>query len=129
MLEQLATKLPAESEEASAYLEKWIAIAPFDRRAHSLLLSALARQGKLGECEAHLAATARLFETEGLDFAPIRGAWRSIKAKTTGREARPGARSEGGFAGRPRDRLSRSRSCHSSRKRAATACGAASPTV
>ena len=79
MLEQLATKLPAESEEASAYLEKWIAIAPFDRRAHALLLSALARQGKLGECEEHLAATARLFESEGLDFAPIRGAWRSIK--------------------------------------------------
>jgi DNA-binding SARP family transcriptional activator/TolB-like protein len=79
MLEQMATKLPEESEEASAYLEKWIAIAPFDRRAHSRLLSALARQGKLGEGEAHLAATARLFETEGLDFAPIRGAWRSIK--------------------------------------------------
>jgi DNA-binding SARP family transcriptional activator len=79
MLEQLATKLPAESEEASPYLEKWIAIAPFDQRAHSLLLNALARQGKLGECEEHLAATARLFETEGLDFAPIRAAWRSVK--------------------------------------------------
>jgi DNA-binding SARP family transcriptional activator len=101
MLEQLATKLPAESEEASAYLEKWIAIAPFDRRAHSLLLSALARQGKLSECEAHLAATARLFETEGLDFAPIRGAWRSVKenraAEKRGpepapREASPDAR-------------------------------------
>jgi DNA-binding SARP family transcriptional activator len=79
MLEALATKLPAESEEASPYLEKWIAIAPFDRRAHSLLLNALARQGKLGECEEHLAATARLFESEGLDFAPIRAAWRSVK--------------------------------------------------
>jgi DNA-binding SARP family transcriptional activator/TolB-like protein len=89
MLEQLATKLPAESEEASAYLEKWIAIAPFDRRAHSLLLSALARQGKLGECEEHLAATARLFETEGLDFAPIRAAWRSIKENRSAEKRGP----------------------------------------
>jgi DNA-binding SARP family transcriptional activator len=83
ILEQLATKLPAGSDEATSYLEKWLAIAPFDRRAHSLLLNALARQGKIAECEEHVAATARLFESEGLDFAPIRAAWRSVK------EARP----------------------------------------
>ena len=79
ILEQLATKLPAGSDEASSYLEKWLAIAPFDRRAHSLLLNALARQGKIAQCEEHLAATARLFDSEGLDFAPIRAAWRSVK--------------------------------------------------
>jgi DNA-binding SARP family transcriptional activator len=80
ILEQLAVSLPAGCDEASSYLEKWIEIAPFDRRAHSMLLQALALQGKVGECEEHLAATARLFESEGLDFAPIRAAWQSVKA-------------------------------------------------
>jgi DNA-binding SARP family transcriptional activator/TolB-like protein/Flp pilus assembly protein TadD len=79
ILEQLAVRLPAGCNEASSYLEKWIEIAPFDRRAHSMLLNALALQGKIGECEEHLAATGRLFESEGLDFAPIRAAWRSVK--------------------------------------------------
>lgn len=83
ILEQLVAKLPPESDKTSAYLEKWVELAPFDHRAHSILLSALARQGKIGQCEEHLAATARLFESEGLDFAPIRTAWRLVK------EARP----------------------------------------
>lgn len=83
ILEQLALKLPPGCEEASSHLEKWIEIAPFDRRAHSLLLSELARQGKIAQGEEHLAATARLFESEGLDFAPIRAAWR------LGKQARP----------------------------------------
>jgi DNA-binding SARP family transcriptional activator/head-tail adaptor len=79
ILEQLAARLPAGCDEASSYLEKWIEIAPFDRRAHSMLLNGLALQGKIAECEEHLAATARLFESEGLDFAAIRAAWRSVK--------------------------------------------------
>ena len=79
ILEQLAVRLPAGCDEASSYLEKWIEIAPFDRRAHSMLLRALALQGKVGACEEHLAAAARLFESEGLDFAPIRADWRLVK--------------------------------------------------
>jgi TolB-like protein/DNA-binding SARP family transcriptional activator len=79
ILERLALKLPAGCDEACRYLEQWIAIAPFDRRAHALLLRALARQGKIGECDKHLAATSRLFESEGLDFEPIRAAWRLVK--------------------------------------------------
>ncbi|HXZ16178.1 MAG TPA: transcriptional regulator, partial [Roseiarcus sp.] len=79
ILEQLALKLPPGCEEASSRLEKWIEIAPFDRRAQSMLLSELARQGKIAQGEEHLATTARLFESEGLDFAPIRAAWRSAR--------------------------------------------------
>jgi DNA-binding SARP family transcriptional activator/TolB-like protein len=79
VLEQLVVRLPAGCDEASSYLEKWIEIAPFDRRAHSMLLNALAQRGKVGECEQHLAVTARLFESEGLDFAPIRAHWRLVK--------------------------------------------------
>jgi len=79
ILEQLVLKLPPGCEEASAYLDNWVEISPFDQHAHTLLLSGLARQGKIGACEEHLAAAARLFESEGLDFAPLQAAWRQIK--------------------------------------------------
>jgi DNA-binding SARP family transcriptional activator/tetratricopeptide (TPR) repeat protein len=79
ILEQLVFRLPAGCAEASRHLEKWVEIAPFDRRAHAMLLSGLARQGKIAECERHLAVTAQLFASEGLDPAPIRAAWRLIK--------------------------------------------------
>jgi DNA-binding SARP family transcriptional activator/tetratricopeptide (TPR) repeat protein len=86
ILEQLAVRLPAGCDEASSYLEKWIEIAPFDRRAHSMLLKALALQGKVGACEEHLATAARLFESEGLDFAPIRADWRLVKEGAPGQK-------------------------------------------
>jgi TolB-like protein len=81
ILQQLAARLPAESDEASSCLEKWVELAPFEVRAHATLLGALALRGRMGECEEHLAATARLFESEGLDFAPIRAAWLAIKSR------------------------------------------------
>ena len=73
----------------SAYLEKWLQLAPFDRHVHEMLLAALARRGRIREGEEHLAATARLFEAEGLDSAPIRDAWRSARAVTVSRDRRP----------------------------------------
>jgi DNA-binding SARP family transcriptional activator len=79
ILEQLAAKLPTGCDEAFSSLEKWLEIAPFDPHAHLTLLNGLARRGKIALCEAHLAAAARLFESEGLSFAPIRAGWRSIK--------------------------------------------------
>lgn len=78
LLEQLATRLL--DEEALGYLEKWIELAPFDRRAHEHLLAALARHGRLREGEEHLGAAARLFEAEGLDWGPLREAWRAARA-------------------------------------------------
>ena len=70
------------------YLEKWLELAPFDRRVHELLLNALARRGRIREGEEHLAATTRLFEAEGLDSAPIRDAWRSARAQSDSSAAR-----------------------------------------
>jgi DNA-binding SARP family transcriptional activator/TolB-like protein len=75
LLEQLALNLP--DDEALGYLEKWLQLAPFDRRGHELLLTTLARRGRMREGEEHLATTIALFEAEGLDSAPIREAWRS----------------------------------------------------
>jgi len=66
----------AADDEAFGYLEKWLQLAPFDRHVHELLLTALARRGRVREGEEHLAAAARLFEADGLDVTPIREAWR-----------------------------------------------------
>jgi DNA-binding SARP family transcriptional activator len=77
LVERLATR--SADEEAFRYLEKWLALAPFDRRAHELLLGALARSGRLREGEEHLQAAARRFEEEGLDAGVIRRAWHSAR--------------------------------------------------
>jgi DNA-binding SARP family transcriptional activator len=82
--EHLIRCLPAGSEEAFDHLEKWLELAPFDRRAHTILLNALAQRGRIGEGEEHVAATARLFEAEGLDWTPLRDEWRAAR----GRQAR-----------------------------------------
>jgi DNA-binding SARP family transcriptional activator/TolB-like protein len=79
VLEHWVPLLPAGSGQALAALERWLAIAPFDRRAHESLLQALASQGRLREAEEHLAATARRYEAEGQDWAPIGHAWRAAK--------------------------------------------------
>lgn len=66
-----------DRNEAFAYLEKWLQLAPFERRAHELLLKHLLGTGRVREGEEHLAATIRLFEGEGLDWMPIRECWRA----------------------------------------------------
>jgi TolB-like protein len=79
LLEHLVRKVP--DDEAPAYLEKWLELAPFDRHVHELLLASLARRGRVREGEEHLAAAARLFEGEGLDGAPLREAWRAARSQ------------------------------------------------
>lgn len=80
LLEQLVRT--AIDGDVLPYLEKWLALAPFDQRVHELLLNALARQGRIREGEEHLAAASRLFEAEGLDSAPLRKAWRCARGQT-----------------------------------------------
>ena len=65
-------------------------LAPFDQRVHEVLLNALARRGRIREGEEHLAATARLFEAEGLDCAQFatRGGPPG-RAETVRRESKP----------------------------------------
>lgn len=78
LLEHLARSV--SDDEAFGYLDKWLQLAPFDQHVHETLLRALAQCGRIREGEEHVAATARLFEAEGLDSAPIRSAWRSARA-------------------------------------------------
>jgi DNA-binding SARP family transcriptional activator/TolB-like protein len=82
LLEQLATRVP--DEDTFAHVEKWLQLAPFDRRAHGILLTALARCGRIREAEKHLETAAKQFESEGLDFAAVRHAWRAARAAGNG---------------------------------------------
>jgi DNA-binding SARP family transcriptional activator len=88
VLEQLVKLLPAGSPEAFVVLEKWLELAALDRRAHELLLGMLARAGRIRAGEEHLAATARLFEVEGLDSRPLRDAWRAAVTRPLDSPAR-----------------------------------------
>lgn len=84
VLEQLAVNHPAGSPEMSMHLDKWVELAPFDTRAHLALLSSLAERGAIGAAEEHLASAARLFQSEELDFAPLRAAWQAIRDQQSG---------------------------------------------
>ncbi|BCG93278.1 transcriptional regulator [Mesorhizobium sp. 131-2-1] len=84
VLEHLIGLLPAESDEACAYIDKWLELAPFDSRAHLALLENRAQRGQIGACEEHLTAAAQLFESEDLDFTPLREAWQEIRARQSG---------------------------------------------
>jgi len=109
LLEQLVRR--AEDDEAFAHLEKWLQLAPFDRRAHQALLAALASRGRIREGEDHLAATAERFAAEGLDVEPLRDAWRRARAGPAAavaslqrggeREALPNARRRASIAVMP----------------------------
>ena len=68
-----------DDAEALGYLERWLELAPFERRAHELMLALLARGERLREGEEHLAAAVRLFETSGLDAGPLVAAWRHAR--------------------------------------------------
>jgi DNA-binding SARP family transcriptional activator/TolB-like protein len=84
LLEQRVRVLAPAGDESVACLEQWLQLAPFDRRAHEMLLDALARRGQLREGDEHLAATARLFDHEAQDWAPLGLAWRAAKSRHAG---------------------------------------------
>lgn len=80
LLEELARRAP--DDEALQVFEALVRIAPFDLQAHTVLLSALARRGRLPEGEQHVEAAAKLFEADSLDAGPLRDAWISAKGRT-----------------------------------------------
>ncbi|MDX8457655.1 transcriptional regulator [Mesorhizobium humile] len=95
VLEHIIGLVPQGAEEAGAYIDRWLELAPFDRRAHVALLENLARRGQIGAGEEHLATAAELFHSEELDFTPLREAWQEIRARNAG--ATPCARSGPAF--------------------------------
>ena len=81
LLENLARSLPCDG--AAPYIEQWLRLSPFDRNAHELLLTTLARQGRIAEGEAHLASASKLFEADCLESAPLRELWRQARERHT----------------------------------------------
>lgn len=81
VLEHIIGLVPQGADEAGAYIDKWLELAPFDGRAHVALLENLARRGQIGAGEEHLATAAELFHSEELDFTPLREAWQEIRAR------------------------------------------------
>jgi DNA-binding SARP family transcriptional activator/TolB-like protein len=61
-----------------ALIERWVALSPFDERAHILLLSHLRQSGAPDAAEAHLRTTMNMLEAEGLDTSRVRAAWRGM---------------------------------------------------
>jgi len=93
VVERVVALSGRETSEALGYLESWLSLAPFDTRAHRLLLGTLARSGRIGEGDAHVASAARHFEAEGLDWGPLHEAWSKMRSSA----AAPAA--SGGDAG------------------------------
>lgn len=87
VLEHWVAALPEEGDARLAALARWLAVAPFDLRAHQWLLDALAARGRIREGDDHLAAAARQFEAEGQDWAPVGLAWRAAKSRHAARAA------------------------------------------
>lgn len=83
VLEQLVSRIPSGTDECFSCLDAWLQLAPFDRRVHELILQALGHRGRLKEGDEHLAATARAFDAEGLDWHPLRKVWREARTSTT----------------------------------------------
>jgi DNA-binding SARP family transcriptional activator/TolB-like protein len=77
LLEHIVSNAPVG--EGDEDLEQWLAVAPFDHRAHQYLFHVLARRGQMREAEQHLAAASRLFQAEELDCTLLHEAWRSAK--------------------------------------------------
>jgi TolB-like protein len=71
---------PAAADERFRRLDAWLQRAPFDPRAHELMLDTLSSCGRLREAEDHLAGTIAAFEQEGVDWSPLREAWRARRA-------------------------------------------------
>ena len=72
----------SSENEAVAYLEEWLRLAPYDERAHALLLEAFVKRRDLRGAEEHVAVTIAQFEAENLDSSAIRSAWRNLRGNT-----------------------------------------------
>jgi len=83
LLRALVSRVP--SDEAFRRLQAWLQIAPFDTRAHEVMLDALAKAGRIRDAEEHLAKTIRAMETEGLDWVPMRDTWQRMRTTSTPR--------------------------------------------
>jgi TolB-like protein/DNA-binding SARP family transcriptional activator len=78
---ELALRPSSDAHEARQRVEAWLALEPFEARAHEAWLRQLLHARRARDGEEHLARTIRAFEREGIDWAPLRAWWReAVKA-------------------------------------------------
>jgi TolB-like protein len=82
ILAELVRRATPGSDESFARLGEWLRAAPFEMRAHQAMLDALVKSGRTHDAGAHVDATIRAFEEEGVDWTTLRDAWRSMKRAT-----------------------------------------------
>ena len=80
LLGEVVTRATAGDDETFRHLGDWLRLAPFDLRAHRLMLDALVRSGRMQDAEHHVASAMRSFEREGMDWAPLRDAWQVTRS-------------------------------------------------
>ncbi len=86
---ELLRRVPPASDEALKTLQRWLQASAFDGDAHRALLATLVASGRRHEAEAHLAATIRAFEQEGLEWLALREEVRSSRAAAAPSRERP----------------------------------------
>jgi DNA-binding SARP family transcriptional activator len=80
-LEALAARVRG-TDAVFKCLERWLLLAPFDQRAHELMLSSLLRSGRHQDAEEYLARAIRAYQREQLDWSPLRDAWQHMQTDT-----------------------------------------------
>lgn len=61
----------------------WLETAPLHAQAHLRFLTELVHRGMADEASRHVEAAAQNFAAEGVDFAPVRAAWASMRNAPT----------------------------------------------
>lgn len=82
VVSELALRPSVEPDLAWSRLDAWLQLAPFERRAHEVMLSALLGAERLRDAEQHMARTVLAFEHEGLDWSSLRTWWHAARIKT-----------------------------------------------
>ncbi len=80
VLAEHTSRAEAGSPERFRRVDAWLQRAPFDLRAHQIMLESLVRAGRVRDAEAHVASAIRAFEQEGLDWSELRAAWQEVRA-------------------------------------------------
>jgi DNA-binding SARP family transcriptional activator/TolB-like protein len=80
---ELAMRPAGSADEVRRRIDAWLQLAPFDRRAHEVMLETLLHEERLHEAEQHVASAIRAFEQEGLDWSSLRAWWHATRQKAT----------------------------------------------
>ncbi len=102
LLRELSTRATPLGNEHFRWLERWLRQAPFELEAHTRMIDALVRSGAGHDAEAHLTATIRAFEQEGLDWAPLRAAFQGARRVSVAALPEPPVREKPPEASAPR---------------------------